>query len=318
MRNIENEIFNTLLEDGFQNSSAIASRLGLSPKMVQRRIKQMNNQERFKVIVVPNFVELGFKAWARIGLVVDPALLKQVVSELIKHKSIYFVAYSIGAYDIVISVDFPNMRLLHDFANIYLNNIEGIISKEILLLEDPVKYYRFRWPVKNTANDNIAQNTGRHIIDELDIKIIQTWMDNALITAAMIHKKLGVPYSIIRSRMRYLKDNHLVNLEVRLNEAVLNYVWVTIGIKTKSKSNIISTLQVLAEDPRIYLVSRCFGRFDIIIAAYFPNLDALMKFTKTKLGNIEGISAIETCLHGTPLKYHNLKFDNLADENPEF
>ncbi len=56
------------------------------------------------------------------------------------------------------------------------------------------------------------------------------------------------------------------------------------------------------------------GRFDLVIAARFENIDLLSEFITAKLGSIEGINSIQTSLHCKPIKIHNrLRLGNPED-----
>jgi DNA-binding Lrp family transcriptional regulator len=106
----------------------------------------MRDKGLFKVIVVPNFVSLGYRGWATIGINVDPLYSGKVAEALANHPSVHLVTHALGTYNLIIAVAFRTLGMLTNFVSRELNSIEGIVSKETMLITRPIKYYRYRWP----------------------------------------------------------------------------------------------------------------------------------------------------------------------------
>jgi len=135
-------------------------------------------------------------------------------------------------------------------------------------------------------------------------------MEDGLTPSSIVKEKLGIAEGTIRNRINYLKENRLITLEVVPNKEVLEFeAWATIGINTRFSFD-DSMLEVLINDPNVYLVSACLGRFDLVIAARFRNIDILTQFVTTRLVSITGINSVQTILHSKPIKYHNIRLGN--------
>jgi Lrp/AsnC family transcriptional regulator, regulator for asnA, asnC and gidA len=316
---LDQELLRFLIKNGFQSSQTLSSHLNIGLRTIQRRIKEMKDNGIFKVIAVPNMVMFGFQGWAKIGIKIDPAFAPQVTSALADHPAVYFVAHSLGIYDIVIAVAFKSLDKLTHFVNYELTNIQGIISKETILLVKPIKYYRYSWP------DPVYQKSplclaSRYSDDinpyqptELDNQILKILMEDGLTPSSKVKEKLGIAEGTIRNRINYMKENQLITLEVVPDKEVLEYeAWATIGINTRFSFN-TSMLDVLINNPNVYLVSACLGRFDLVIAARFRNIDLLTQFVTTKLVSIAGINSVQTVLHSKPIKYHNIRLSSPID-----
>lgn len=309
---LDNELIKLLQRYGFQSGLLLASRLKKSHRTIQRHLKRMRDEGVYKVIAVPNFVSFGNRAWAKIGINVDPAMLNHVANTLAEHPSVYFVAYSLGTYNIIIAVAFPELDRLTYFVNHELTQIKGITSKETMLLVRPVKYYRHLWPGhifsdSSTAESYLTRGNGEEGISALDVKILGILAEDGLARPAVISQRLGIAESLVRKRIKYMKDSQAITFEVVPNQEVLeDEAWATIGINTKSDFN-DKMLGIIINDPDVYLTSVCLGRFDLIIAARFKNIDLLTRFVSTKLASISGINSVQTFIHNRPIKYHNIR-----------
>lgn len=313
MHELDQLILELMQERGLLSNLELAGLLKTSRRTVQRHIKKIRESGYIKVVAVPNFVAFGFKAWAMIGIKTDPKQINLVVDKLVKFHFVYCVTHSLGKYDIFIQVAVPDIESLTYFVNYELSNIEGIVGKDVMLFSLPAKYYKYSWPlpeppILNAMPDRqTGHNKSPYNITELDMKILRTFVDNGQIEAAAIKDKLQVSESIIRRRINYMLENHLVTLEIVPRMEILGGgAWATIGIHTKQKFD-NKTIGVLACNPNIHLVTFCIGSYDIIIAVHFKNKELLLEFVSTTLASIEGINLSETFLHGVPVKYHNLK-----------
>jgi len=313
MDELDQKILKVMEREGFKGSNELATILGTSPRTIQRHMKKMNQEGIFKTVAVPNFPAFGFHGWARIGIKVDPKLLDNVARELVTNHFVYFVAYSLGYYDLIISVAMPSIEMLIYFVNYELTNIEGITAKETMLMVHPVKYYRYRWasPIfkkyQSALEFDAPDDHPRYEATDLDRKILQIWLDNGLIRPGIMSKKLGAPENVVRKRMKYMRENQVVTLEVVPNKEVLeDEAWATIGVNTRHKFD-NRALELIINNPDVYLVSFCLGKFDLVIAVRFKNTERLTQFLNSELSMVEGISSFETFLHGKPLKYHNTR-----------
>jgi Lrp/AsnC family transcriptional regulator for asnA, asnC and gidA len=309
MDNLDIDILDLLQKRGYQvGLDALALELGKSSKTIQRHLYKMRQQNIFSVVVVPNFVALGFNAWATINIKVEPSMLSRVASALSDNPSIYYAAYCLGATDLMIAVAFVNLSQLNNFIYTELRQIHGITSYEVYFHIRPIKYFRNYWPSSLYGRLNVAfgnkGNTYEHPL-ELDLMILNALHDDFENTPAKIGGKLGISQYKVRKRIKFLQDNHCFSLEVLPNYNILkNEIWATIGINTKYSFN-DQMLNIIVNDPNVYFVTACLGRFDLFIAVRFNNIDLLYQFIQNKLVLIKGIDSVQTYMHNKPIKYHN-------------
>ena len=314
MDKLDYKLIDQLQSQDFQKSTVLAQHLGVGARTVRRRLSAMKNKGIIKVIGVPNPMSYG--SWAKIGIKVEPGTLREVANKLIEHQSVYFVAYCLGTFNIMIGVLFETMDQLALFFNSELTRIKGIASAETMMLLCPRKYYNFSWPEPvwedkgdgKGASHNSASYYNYNEIDDMDRRIMDYLMKDALTPVKVLKSRLGIGESTIRNRIKRLLKLDIFRIEAVPNPELLEYeVWATMGV-TINHQFAHKVINSIIKNPAVYLASVSVGRFNIIIAARFQNLNLLNDFVGTELAEIEGISAIETFLLTKPLKYHTIKW----------
>ncbi len=312
---LDQELLSELQNQGFQKSTVLATRFGVGERTVRRRINTMKRKGIIKIVALPNPVLSGYKAWAKIGIKVRPGMLFRVAQELVEHPSVYFVAYSLGIFDIMIAVHFNTMDMLTYFVNLELTKIKGTLSVETMILANPRKYYNFAWPEPIFIRHNVWEHTRYatkdfHELDEADYRIINALMEDGLTPVRALKSRLGMGAGVIRKRIRRMLNDGVFNIEVVPNPELLGYeVWATLGLTTSDRSA-HKVINAIIENPAVYLASNSVGRFSIVIAVRFHNIELLNEFIHIKLAGIKGVGTVETFLHIKPLKYHSIKWSN--------
>jgi DNA-binding Lrp family transcriptional regulator len=266
------------------------------------------------VIVAPNFISLGYTAWARIGIKVAPGSLSRVARSLVENPLIYFVAYTLGRFDIIISAYFDTIDKLTHFVNSELTKVRGIRSIETMLLVSPRKYNQFSWPApifenrKNVLEPyrKAAVSDSHYELDEVDRRILNILMEDGPLRPKALKSRLEISESTIRKHLKDMSQNGVFKLEVVPITDLLEYEsQATMGI-TISRESPHKIIDSIIENPSVYLASVSLGRFNLIIATRFRTTDLLNHFVTTTLPSIPGISSTETYFHVKRLKYCNL------------
>jgi Lrp/AsnC family transcriptional regulator for asnA, asnC and gidA len=303
MDELDQKILNELQSHGFQKSTILAGHLGVAERTIRRRINAMKSKGFIRIIAVPNPILSGNRAWAKVGIKLEAGSLLAVAHELLEHPSIYFVACSLGMFDIMIAVHFDTMDKLTYFVNSELTKVKGISSTETMILTSPRKYYNFSWP--EPYYDTIRSSKVYQVSD-IDRGIINVLKEDALIPVKVLKSRLGIGESTIHKHIKKMLKEGVFKIEVVPSLQSMEYqVWATMGltIRYQSAHKVISAI---VKNPAVYLASVSLGRFNIIIAARFPNIDLLNEFIHIELLQITGVSAIEAFIHTKPLKYHSI------------
>lgn len=321
MDELDQKLLSELQSRGYQKTAALSSILGAGERTIRRRISVMRSNGTIKVVAVPNPMLFGHRAWAKIGIKVEPKSLCSVASELVQHPSPYFVAYSLGTFDIMIAAHFDNMDRLTYFVNSELTKLKGISSTETIILTCPRKYYNFSWPAPlfRKTQDGWEHYDGavshdQYQADELDRRIVGALMEDGLARPADLKSKLGVGESSLRKRIKNMLRAGVYHIEVVPNPEVLEYeVWATMGI-TINNQFAHKVIDAIIKNQAVYLAAVSIGRFNVMISARFHNMDLLRRFVDMELPQIEGLGSVETFLHSKPLKYHNITWYHLINQ----
>ena len=307
MRHINDEITSMLVLQGYQTDKYIASSIGASERTVRRHLDDLIKRGTIKMVAVQNPVLCGFKAWSKIGIKIEPGCLETVARTLVEHPAVYFVAYSLGRYDIIIAVQFDTINRLAHFVSSELTVIKGISNSETLILASPRKYYSFYWPNPEALNqDELVTDNANCLLNDLDRDIINELREDALVSTSIISSKLGVSDMMIHKRIKRMLTGNVLTTQVVLNPQILgNEVWATMGIVI-NKRNANDVIDIILKNSQIYLASVSLGRFNVVIAGHFQNLDLLNSYVTRELVSIDGVGSVETFVHNKPLKYHNV------------
>ena len=128
MDELDQKLLDELEHEGFKKAAALASKLGAGERTIQWRIRRMRSRGIIEVVALPNPVLLGYRAWATIGINVAPGALYDVTRELVQSPLNYFVAYSIGEFDIMTDVFFDTIDRLMLFVSSELVRIKGTFT----------------------------------------------------------------------------------------------------------------------------------------------------------------------------------------------
>jgi DNA-binding Lrp family transcriptional regulator len=298
---------------GLQGTKSIALEMGVSERTVHRHIDALIEQRIIKAVAVLNPVTWGFKGWSKIGIKIDPKYLIHVTRAMVNHPSVYFVAYSLGRFDIIIAVNFETIDRLLYFVNSELSMLKGVINYETWLLACPRKYYDFVWPApaskgpdgRSEGNQNPGE-ISKPQIDSIDRQIIAILKEDGLAKPATIKARLGLGESTIRKHITHLVNNNSFRQEAIVSpNLMVNDTWATIGINTSGRDPHQIIDRVL-NYPEVQQAAVSLGRFNVMLGAHFSHIDLLNRFVSVDLPLIEGISSTETFIHNKPLKFHDI------------
>jgi Lrp/AsnC family transcriptional regulator, leucine-responsive regulatory protein len=134
------------------------------------------------------------------------------------------------------------------------------------------------------------------------------------LTNAELAKRLNInPATVAKKKQKLLKDG-VIEITALSNPEKMGYVvGAFIGLEV-DLNKIDFICHKLSDNIKVNMVIMCFGRFDILISAYFYDMVALQTFVKTELPEIDGINRIETFLVAEPREQHHRRLP--TDKNP--
>ena len=163
----------------------------------------------------------------------------------------------------------------------------------------------------STAKDDLT--TGRALLDDKDLAILQLLQKNARITVKEISAQIHLSATPIHERIRRMEDSGVIkqyatlldHSKVRKGLLVICYVSMKEHNK-KAGSKFIAAMQALNEIIECYNIS---GEFDFMLKVACEDMNAYYDFHVNKLSQIENMGRVQSVfVMGVIKETHQLVF----------
>jgi DNA-binding Lrp family transcriptional regulator len=132
------------------------------------------------------------------------------------------------------------------------------------------------------------------MLNDLDRRLILALQEDGRVTDVELAARLGYHVSTNKKRVDQLEKKELVKVRALPNPFKLGYLaHALIAIKADTLS-IDSICSSLGEFFHINLIVTTFGRYDILVIAYFPNWEDLLAMVSKVIPTVKGIRVIDT------------------------
>jgi DNA-binding Lrp family transcriptional regulator len=126
----DTKLVELLQEDGRQSATTLGKKLGVSPAIIRRRIRQLIKDGTIRTVAVVNISKIGMRLIAIIGLQVVPSKALQVQKVLAKLPNIKVAAGVTGRFDVIIWARFNSIEELSNFVEHDLGSMDGVKGSE--------------------------------------------------------------------------------------------------------------------------------------------------------------------------------------------
>jgi Lrp/AsnC family transcriptional regulator for asnA, asnC and gidA len=131
-------------------------------------------------------------------------------------------------------------------------------------------------------------------VDDLDRSIIRMLQVNGRLSNTEIARSLDITETTVRKRIAHLLDERLMNIVAVPSPAAAGMTMSAIlGVSVD-----LTAVHEVAETIRTYqevrYVGMSVGRYELIVEAFFADQEHLLEFVTTKLGQLPGITSLET------------------------
>ncbi|MEA2271229.1 MAG: hypothetical protein QOF29_974 [bacterium] len=133
-------------------------------------------------------------------------------------------------------------------------------------------------------------------LDDVDREIIRVLQLDGRMPNTEIARRLGVTETTIRKRIARLLDENLIEI-VAVPTGLIDGVTTSaiLGISV-DLPHIRAVSEAVASLPEVRYVGVSAGRYDVIVEAFFPDKEDVMRFVTETLGGLEGVRHVETSL----------------------
>lgn len=133
-------------------------------------------------------------------------------------------------------------------------------------------------------------------IDELDSKIIDILMQNAVVSSAVLARQLNVDSSTVRRRMKRLLDEKIIRITASPNLEKLGVAVVAFMSLEVSHEKLKPVLEELSKQPRAAWIGATSGRFNVRTVWWLNSTEELYSILESEIGRLDGILRTETSI----------------------
>jgi len=146
-------------------------------------------------------------------------------------------------------------------------------------------------------------------INKSDIQLIKELQRNGSSSYLELADKLGITAKTVAKKVERLLAEKIVSIRAQPNPYKLKLLASALIVIKSDLSKNEQICQKLAENFHVNLVQTVFGRSDILIIVYFPNLEKLHKFIDTELYPMNGVLKVEVFFINEILKRYDRFFE---------
>ena len=285
------QIIEMLRHDGRISNALLAEKIGVSTSTVTKKINTMIDQGVIVIKAMPNPDLFGYLSQALIGLTVDLKAKDHICRVLANDSHVNMVTTCFGRFDILLIVFFHNLNETYDFIKFRLSKLNGIDDIETyFVLEN--KSWLEGAPKKH--NENAIPPA----LDELDHRIIKELTVDGRAGYSALASKLGTSKPTISRRISFLSQNRFIKILAIPNPAKLHFTANAYMLLKAEETMLADIRDRLISHLEIHLIMRLVNRYELLLGVYATDLNALHRFMKNHVWNIEGITKSETLICG--------------------
>ncbi|MCK5022979.1 MAG: Lrp/AsnC family transcriptional regulator [Candidatus Aenigmarchaeota archaeon] len=281
--------------DASINLKDLARKIGRSKEFISYRIKRLENE---KVIngytAIVDMSKLGYFTF-RIYLKFqncDEDRVNEMVDYLKEEEQVWTIAQLHGKWDYAFFVGVKKTHNFHKIWKGFLSEFKGNMKENKIAIYSPVHNFnkRFFMPSGSKVIEKVIGTGERENIDELDMKIINTWGVNVRQSSSEIAKKLKTNPKTISSRIKILrKKKIIVGTKIDLDQSKLGYQGYRVDLSLNSVEKNKELFLYCKNHPNIYQINDSIGGADFELEVIVKDMDSLLKMMNEMMKEFKGI-----------------------------
>jgi len=256
-----------------QSASKIGKKIGLSPEVVNYRIKRLEKEEiitQYQLIVNLSTLNiLQFKICLSFQHL-KSEVLETKIEELKKIDSIKWIISSKGNWDLILSCETDSMESIDELKNKIITKFGNYINKKALsiLIEAETNNRNYLIEDKSLLSDSriIMKKSKPVNIDELDLKILKSLAKNARKPIIDIASELKQTARIINYRIKQLEKKKIIlGYKIALNykKLGLKFFKIFVYLDNPQKEKIKSLISYLKQNKNTIHHVKVLGNWDL-------------------------------------------------------
>lgn len=256
-----------------QSCSKIGKKIGLSPEVINYRIKRLEKENiitQYQLIV--NLAKLNilqFKICLSLQHIKSDLLIK-LIEELKKMNSIKWVVSTKGNWDLILSLETDSVENIDKLKNHILTKFGNHINKKALSILVEAQTYNRDYLIEDKSllkGSRIILKKDKKIkIDDLDLKILKSLAINARKPIIKIASELKQTVRIITYRLKQLEKKKVIlgyKVAINYKKLGMKFFKTFIYLDNPKEERITSLIKYLEQNKNTIHHVRVLGNWDL-------------------------------------------------------
>lgn len=286
-----------LLLDGKMTNRELAQKTGVSESAISIRLKKLTTNRVLVFTALIDWEVAGFEWFAIARIKSRGRSPRDVAEQIATLDQCEAVAVVLGAHDVVAFFLARDRQELHELVNVELPTIDGISDITIDLATETSVSDRGRQFFLAKRVPPIRLPAPHIELDELDVSIIQSLVDDGRQSSRKIARSFDVSEGTVRARIGRLNSAGLIRVGAMVEPVALGLAGAIACVSIKVDRALIAEVKAtLAALPEMAFLAVTVGMSDISLTVTAQDHAHLIELVSSRLPSIEGVLATETLL----------------------
>lgn len=295
----DRELIRLLQEDGRRSYARLGADLGVSEKVVRRRVRELREEGIIEITTVADPGLMGYGSIALLGVTIDPrARLSDVTAELSKVSGAFYVMSATGRYNVLVELSCLDHDHLLATIDDEIAGVEGVEAIEVF----PYLRLQYQNPSFEAATrknpESRSPAAAALTFDDIDRAVIQHLHADGRMPYRTMARELGISESQVRSRARRLISSGAVRVMALTVPRGIGFDTVAlVGVEVASDANVEEVAVALSRMPSVIYVAIAAGRFEIIAELSCLDDEHLLRVAYGEIRALPGVRRIEPWIY---------------------
>lgn len=291
---LDRAIIERLRADGRESSRSLAVALGTNKSTVAQRLRLLEEHRVIRVVAVRDLFSFGHQVLAFAMIRVSGASITDVALRVAELPDAIGVTVRTGGYDVMASLIARDPAHLGELTSAVLPRITGVAEVHGELVTEVVKYDSHWALLSGPPPGDVPDPAMPGSRDDLDLAILRRLNVDARQSNRGIATELGTSEATVRARIRRMQEEGAVRIQaisdVRAFGIGANAV---VGIRV-ADGRVDEAVERLAALPEVTMLTRTFGRQDLIAMVLGPDAGAVARLVLSTIADHPTVRGVET------------------------
>jgi len=286
-KTIDRRLIIELQKDGRTSNAELATRLGITPATVAKRVESLLENNIISIRALPNPYKLGFQANALIAIKADPTKITMICNQLKDSFYVNFIQTVLGRFDIQLIVYFPDWEMLHHFLKEELSTMDGVREVKPYFLRDVIKRYERLFDREPYSAKPLKMKS-------MEGELIRELVKDGRSNVGDLAEKLGTHATTIYRRISSLLKDDIIKISAVPNPAKLGYLsnaFVALDVEPARVEKICGALSKLEGTQ---LIMSMMNGPSLVVGIHAQDNETLYELVKKGIAPMKDIKGTET------------------------